>query len=106
MDKSDYAKSEFSAKRKTFARHLDINNEMETDYLMQGIYVAYIENKSPKIATGHILFMLKLHRIVGPLVYFVLRGRWKSTCLIVQIMFVSDFSSYILKIGTGQYHVM
>ena len=74
MDRSDSAKSEFSAKRKTFARHLDINNEMETDYLMQGIYVAYIENKSPKIATGHILFMLKLHRIVGALVYFVFTG--------------------------------
>lgn len=56
------------------------NSEMESDNLIQVSLLTYSESKWPKIALGD---MPKLICLVD---FF--RGRWRSSCLILQIMFV------------------
>ena len=80
------------------------NSEMESDNLIQVSLLTYSESRKwPKIALGDIVFMPKLICLVD---FF--RGRWLSSCLILQIMFVfsailSPYSSmfiFLLKFRT------
>lgn len=79
------------------------NSEMESDNLIQVSLLTYSESEWPKIALGDIVFMPKLICLVD---FF--RGRWRSSCLILQIMFVfsailSPYSSmfiFLLKFRT------
>lgn len=77
---------------------------MESDNLIQVSLLTYSESRKwPKIALGDIVFMPKLICLVD---FF--RGRWLSSCLILQIMFVfsailSPYSSmfiFLLKFRT------
>lgn len=76
---------------------------MESDNLIQVSLLTYSESEWPKIALWDIVFMPKLIYLVD---FF--RGRWRSSCLILQIMFVfsailSPYSSmfiFLLKFRT------
>lgn len=69
------------------------NSEMESDNLIQVSLLTYSESKWPKIALGDIVFMPKLICLVD---FF--RGRWRSSCLILKIMFVSNFFGHFISI--------